>query len=157
MFSETVQRILANPTHLGPLEEFTHTGTAGVKGDGAYMQIWLKCRGQESGDSDRKMLSPAGAGAPLSADIIVLAAFQTFGCPSATACGSMICALITGREVEKAKLITAADLLLILGGLPEGKEFCTELAVNSLREAVGCGRISHKDTKTPRTAKDVES
>src|SRR5579862_7246094 len=156
MFSETVQRILANPAHIGPLEGFTHTGVSGVKGEGAYMEIWLEVRdrrwcsvfgigysddaladggGMEVShmrDGDREMR--AGVAAPT--DVIVRAAFRTFGCPSATAAGSMLCTLLTGMEVEKAKLITAADLLLVLGGLPEGKEFCAELAINSLREAL---------------------
>jgi nitrogen fixation NifU-like protein len=120
MFSDTVQQILANPTHIGPLEGATHCGTAGTPGEGPYMQIWLEIdEVDEVGEVK-----------------IMRAAFKTFGCPSATASGSMICRLLTGMAVEKAKLLTAADLLLILGGLPEGREFCAELCVEALREAL---------------------
>jgi len=115
MFSETVQRILANPSHLGPLEGTTHEGVAGVPGDGPYMRMWLAIEGET----------------------IRRAAFKTFGCPSATACGSMTATLLTGRTVEKARLLTASDLLLILGGLPEGKEFCADLAVAAVKDALG--------------------
>jgi NifU-like protein involved in Fe-S cluster formation len=161
MFSETVQRILANPTHLGPMEGATHCGLEGVPGEGAFMQIWLEVGGahREEGRVEREEWD-AGTGGSIEVAhsetgrqngctlpsslfpcgaVIVRAAFRTFGCPSATACGSMICTILTGRSVEKAMLLTAEDLLRILGGLPEGKEYCAGLAVSALRAALGSG------------------
>lgn len=135
MFSETVQFILANPAHIGPLEGATHCGVAGVPGDGPYMQLWLECREQGKREQERGKSGERDAPAADEA-VIVRAAFKTFGCPSATAAGSMMSALLTGMPVEKARLLTAADLLLVLGGLPEGREFCATLAIDSLTDAL---------------------
>jgi len=114
VYSETVQRILADPAHIGPLEGATHKGVAGTPGDGPYLILWLQ----------------------IESDTILRAAFKTFGCPAAVASGSMLATLVTGRPVEKAGLLTTEDLLRILGGLPEGREFCAELAVTALRDAL---------------------
>jgi len=123
MFSETAQRILANPTHIGPLESYTQQGVAGVAGEGPYMQIWLEvaCGRTEDGAA---------------AEVIETAAYKTFGCPSATVCGSMVCRLLTGMDAEKARLLTSADLIRILGGLPEGKEYCADLAIQAVADAL---------------------
>ena len=114
MFSETVRRILADPAHMGEFVGATHKGVAGVPGDGPYLILWLQ----------------------IVRDTIVRAAFQTYGCPSAVASGSMLATLITGRTVEKASLLTTEDLLLVLGGLPAGKEYCAELGINGLKSAL---------------------
>lgn len=47
----------------------------------------------------------------------------------------MVCELVTGRAVEKARLLTSQDLLLVLGGLPEGKEHFAGMAVAALGAA----------------------
>jgi len=117
MFSEIAQQILANPTHIGPLPDATHVGVAGVPGDGPYMQIWLVVENATIRD----------------------AAFKTFGCPSATACGCLTARILTGLKVEKALLLTAPDIIRILGGLPEGREFCADLAVTAMRNALEAG------------------
>ena len=33
---------MADPQWGGPLESFTHTGVAGVEGDGPHVQIWIR-------------------------------------------------------------------------------------------------------------------
>ena len=120
--AETVQRILANPAHIGPLENATHTGTAGVKGEGAYMQIWLEIRGEiERGRAD----APSSADSPSDGNkdhfaewmSVVRRCYRRRRFDLRLPLGNrlrqrLICTLITGREVERAKLITAADLLL---------------------------------------------
>lgn len=52
------------------------------------------------------------------------------------ASSSQIAELAAGRSVAQAALIEPADLLLILGGLPEGKEACADRAVSALRKAL---------------------
>lgn len=94
----------------------THEGTAGSPGDGPYMILQFDVA--ESGEVNG-------------------AAWQTYGCPSAVASGSMICELATGRSVEVILKLEAADLMRLLGGLPEGKERCADLAITALRKALG--------------------
>ena len=114
MYSEIVQRILADPAHIGELEGATHKGVAGAPGDGPYLILWLQIEG----------------------DTILCASFKTFGCPSAVASGSMTATLVTGRTVEKAALLTTEDLLRVLGGLPPGKEYTADLAIQALQNAL---------------------
>ena len=69
------------------------------------------------------------------AGVILRAAFRAFGCAAATAAGSITTVLLTGRTVEQALRLTAADIDLVLGGLPEGKEHCPRLAAEAVRNA----------------------
>lgn len=113
MLSEIALEHYRNPRNAGPMSDATHFGTAGCRGDGPYVEIWLKIDG----------------------DTIEKASYRTPGCPSSTAAASLLAQLATGRTAEQAKRITAADLLLILGGLPEGKQDYAERSVNALNAA----------------------
>src|SRR5579871_3971983 len=113
MFSAIVNDHVYNPRNVGPLETATHEGVAGVPGDGPY------------GPAIR------GGGGK-----IVRAAYQTYGCPGAIACGSMTAQVLTGRTIEQALRLEEKDLVLLLGGLPEGKEHCPQLAIQALRKAL---------------------
>lgn len=114
MFTPIVQDHFYNPRNVGPLPEATHQGTAGMPGDGPYMLLWFQV------DGDR----------------ILRAAYRTYPCPAATACGSMTAALATGRSVAQILQLTAEDLTRALGGLPEGKEHCPALAIQALARAL---------------------
>lgn len=114
MFSAIVLDHFHNPRNVGPLETATHQGVAGVPGDGPYMLFWLEIEDNS----------------------IVRAAYGTYGCPAAVASGSMVAALITGRSPEQASLLTREDLIRLLGGLPEGKEHCPQLAIQALTSAL---------------------
>jgi len=103
------------PRNVGPLAEATHVGRVGEQGSGPYMTLWFVLEG----------------------DRITRAAYQTYGCPSAIACGSMTATLLQGRTRDQALLLTAGDLVLVLGGIPEGKEHCAQMAVQAVRGALG--------------------
>ena len=115
MFSATVLEHFHNPRNVGPLEGATHEGIAGIPGDGPHMRLWLIVEG----------------------DRIKQAAYETYGCPAATASGSMLAAVVAGRTTEQALLITPEDLMKLLGGLPDGKQHCAELPIAALRSALG--------------------
>jgi len=85
-----------------------------VPGDGPYMLLWFE----------------------VSEGRIVRAAYKTYGCVAAIASGSITAALLTGLPVERALLLTAEDLLRVMGGLPEGKEHCTQLSVTAVANAL---------------------
>ena len=113
MMSELALRFVQSPLMRGPLEGATHFGESDPRGDGPYMQIWLTVEG----------------------DTITMAAYRSPGCPSSSACGGVLCALITGRELDRALSLTADDLLNVIGELPEGKGHYAERAIKALRLA----------------------
>jgi NifU-like protein involved in Fe-S cluster formation len=115
MESDFARRLLADPRFAGPLDGAAQVGTAGVPGDGPYVRIWIV----------------------LEAGMIARAAFQANGCPSMMACGVAVAALATGRGLEAALLLEPRDVETVLGGLPEGKGYCAQMAVAALYAAVG--------------------
>ncbi|MCW3100703.1 MAG: iscU [Chthonomonadaceae bacterium] len=115
MFSAIATEHIAVPRNVGPLEGATHQGIAGVPGEGPHMILWFEV---ENGCIRR-------------------AAYATYGCPAAVASGSITAALLTGRTVEQALLLTAEDIIRVLQGLPEGKEECAHLAATALQNAFG--------------------
>jgi nitrogen fixation NifU-like protein len=111
IFTEHVQR----PRNCGPLPRATSVGRFGSEGGGPYMTLWLV----------------------LESDRIVSAAYQTYGCPAAIACGSLTTELVKGRTIEEALRLEPEDLEVIFGGLPEGRGECARFAIHALREALG--------------------
>jgi len=99
----------------GAFEGATHYGVSGSPGDGPYVEIWLE----------------------ILQDKVARATWNTPGCPSSVAAASTICRLAIGRETEKLLLLTAAELTLVIGGLPEGKGHYADKAIVALRNAIG--------------------
>ncbi len=62
--------------------------------------------------------------------------FQTFGCPAAIACSSMITVLAKGKHIDQAEKLTKYDVANALGGLPERKMHCSNLGADCLRLAI---------------------
>lgn len=115
MLSEMALSHVHTPRNCGPLENATHYGQSGVPGEGPYVQMWLDVEN----------------------DTISKAAYKCNGCPSMIASSSVTAQILTGRTTAQALLLEPKDLILILGGLPDGKESCAEKAVAALRNAIG--------------------
>jgi len=62
--------------------------------------------------------------------------FESYGCASNIATGSIITELAKGKTLEEAKAITWNQAAEALGGLPPIKTHCSVLAVDGLRAAV---------------------
>lgn len=88
-------------------------GRSGIKGQGPFMYIFLEIEGVS----------------------VRNARFETYGCPSALRCGDWLTKWAVGRELSTLHVITPADLTIVVGGLPLGKEHCADMAVEALREA----------------------
>jgi len=114
VYSPIVLDHFHNPRNVGPLDGATHSGTAGSPGDGPHMIIELE----------------------VSDGMICGAAYQTYGCPAAVACGSIVAQIVQGRSVDTAAKITAEDVILLLGGLPEGKHHLAALCTSALTKAL---------------------
>lgn len=124
MWSETVSNLTANPRCMGTLETATHEGIAGTPGEGPYLILQL-----EIVDGQIKR-----------------AAFQCNGCPAAIACGSMTTLLMTGRTIAQAQRLTPEDILCVLRGLPEGKEYYASMAVEALYQAIEpCSKVADEE------------
>jgi len=63
---------------------------------------------------------------------------------SSVAAASLLCQLAGGKDVKWVNALRAQDLLVILGGLPEGKEKFASMAVSALQNAVSSKLIMEK-------------
>lgn len=114
VLSPVAQDHVARPRNAGKLECATHVGYGGTPGEGPYVVIWLEVE-------ENKILRTG---------------YQCNGCPSSTAVGSVATMLLTGRTLQQASLIEANDLLIVLGGLPEGKSYYADLAFQAIQQAI---------------------
>ena len=114
VYSAVVAEHANNPRCVGPLATATHLGSAGTPGEGHYFRVWLEMDGET----------------------IVRAAFQTYGCAVAIACGSVTCSLLAGRSREQTLILDSQDITRLVGGVPEGKEHCPQLVVAALALAL---------------------
>ena len=89
-------------------------GRSGTPGQGPFLALVLKV------EDDR----------------IVMAQFQTYGCPSAIACGRFLTEWLEGRLLEEAAAIGPAEIAAGVGGLPLGKEFTASLSIDALKDAL---------------------
>jgi metal-sulfur cluster biosynthetic enzyme len=62
--------------------------------------------------------------------------FESYGCASNIATGSIITEMVKGKTLEEAKLISWKQASEALGGLPPIKTHCSILAVDGLRAAI---------------------
>jgi nitrogen fixation NifU-like protein len=68
---------------------------------------------------------------------VVECAFQTDGCVTTVACGSVATELAAGKEfIEALGGVSAAEIIRALGGLPEDSVHCAQLAADTLRRAL---------------------
>lgn len=113
MLSAIAADHVQRPRNAGPLEGATHVGRAGVPGDGPYCVLHLIVR----------------------EGVIFKATYQTNGCPSSIAAASFLCQLAAGREVSRVLTLTDSELILAIGGLPDGKGDCATRAIAALKDA----------------------
>jgi nitrogen fixation NifU-like protein len=70
-------------------------------------------------------------------DRIAECSFQTDGCGTTVVCGSVATDLAAGKSLlEVLGAVTAAEILRVLGGLPDASVHCAQLAAETLRRAL---------------------
>jgi nitrogen fixation NifU-like protein len=68
--------------------------------------------------------------------IIQEAKFKCMGCAVAIACSSVATEMVLGKTVEDAYAISKISVADALGGIPELKMFCSNLAPEAIRNAI---------------------
>jgi len=69
-------------------------------------------------------------------DVIQDVKFKCMGCAVAIACSSMATEMILGKPVDQAYQITEQDVANALGGIPDYKMLCSNLAPKAIRQAI---------------------
>ena|GEM_PF-395391 len=105
-----------------------------------------KNRGKlESSDSSAKVVSPVcGDSSTMylkvknvdGKEIIEDIGFETMGCAVSVATSSMLTEMVKGKTLDEAMKVTKGEVIGALGGLPEVKVHCGELAIKSLQAAI---------------------
>lgn len=122
-YSEKVLDHFMNPKNRGKLDKPDAVATEGSPACGDQVTVYLKVDPQNL--------------------IIEDVRFQSYGCASNIATGSIITELAKGKTLEDAKKITWQDAADALDGLPPIKMHCSVLAVDTLRSAIKDYEISH--------------
>ena len=114
MYSEQVKDHYANPRNTGSIAE--PSGKALVKSpfDGDTVLITLH----------------------IESDLVKDVKFKCMGCAVAIACSSLATTMIQGKPVEEAYRITEESIAEALGGIPEYKMRCSNLAPAAIRQAI---------------------
>lgn len=87
------------------------TGSSGTQGQGPFITLFFEC------DDEGK---------------ITKSWFETYGCPSMIRCGDWVTKWAVGRQLSSLGVLEDKDLLLVVGGLPLGKEFCATMTVEAV-------------------------
>jgi nitrogen fixation protein NifU and related proteins len=81
--------------------------------------------------------------------------FQSYGCASNIATGSIITDMAMGKTIEEAKDITWKEAAEELDGLPPVKMHCSVLAVDTLRKAIKNYEVKHNLSEADKFDKDT--
>jgi nitrogen fixation NifU-like protein len=114
MYSEIVMEHFSNPRNVGEIEDADGIGKVGSPSCGDTMDIYIKVRD----------------------GVLTDLKFRTFGCAAAIASSSMMTEMAKGKTIEEVLEITRDDVADELGGLPEAKMHCSNLASDAIRAAI---------------------
>lgn len=115
-YSEKVMENFRNPRNVGRIEDADAKSVEGSPACGDMVAVYLKVDEQNKRIDDIK--------------------FESYGCASNIATGSIITELAKGKTLDEAKDITWKQASEALGGLPPIKTHCSVLAVDGLRAAI---------------------
>ena len=122
MYSEQVLAHYANPRNVGSVAD--PSGKAIVK---------------SSLDSDTVLITLR-----IENNIVREVKFKCMGCAVAIACSSMATEMVLGKPVDEAGQITEQQVADALGGIPEYKMRCSNLAPEAIRKAIEDWRTRHQ-------------
>ena len=115
-YSEIVMEHFRNPRNVGRIEDADAKSIEGSPACGDMVAVYLKVDPESLRIDDVK--------------------FESYGCASNIATGSIITEIAKGKTLDEAKTITWKQASEALGGLPPIKTHCSVLAVDGLRAAI---------------------
>ena len=116
VYSEKVIEHFRNPRNVGKIENPDGKSTEGSPACGDMVSVYISVDEKTHRITDIK--------------------FESYGCASNIATGSIITELAKGKTLEEAKNFTWKDASDALGGLPPIKAHCSVLAIDGLRAAI---------------------
>lgn len=136
-YSELVMEHFRHPRNVGRIEDADAKAVEGSPACGDMVAVYLKVDKETQRITDIK--------------------FESYGCASNIATGSIITELAKGKTLEEAKQITWQQAAEALGGLPPIKTHCSVLAVDGLRAAIQNYEERHGLVKerVPTTVEEV--
>ncbi len=114
-YNERILDHFRSPRNVGEIADADGVGHVGDPDCGDYVRMWIKV------DADQRL-----------SDV----KFRCRGCPAAVACASITTELATGKTLDEASEITDEVVGEALGGLPEDKRHCSNLAADALYRAI---------------------
>lgn len=115
-YSEKVMEHFRHPRNVGRIVNPDGKSTEGSPACGDMVSVYIKVDEKTQRIEDIK--------------------FESYGCASNIATGSIITELAKGKTLEEAKNISWKEASEALGGLPPVKAHCSVLAVDGLRAAI---------------------
>jgi len=137
-YSEIVMEHFKHPKNVGRMEDADAHATEGSPSCGDMVAVYLKVNEAEKRIDDIK--------------------FESYGCASNIATGSIITELAKGKTLDEAKDISWQEASEALGGLPPIKAHCSVLAVEGLRSAIQNYEERHGliTERVPTDLKEIE-
>ncbi len=115
MYNQKVLDIFRNPLNAGGLQGANGVAKVTSEKFGDVVRIYLKINESE---------------------VIENARFKAMGCVATIVISNVLCDLIKGKTLEEAKLVTAEDVVEILGQLPEEKVSLIGTVFEAFHDAV---------------------
>jgi nitrogen fixation NifU-like protein len=115
-YSETVLEHFRHPHNVGKIENADGKAIEGSPACGDMVSVYINVDPKTNTITDIK--------------------FESYGCASNIATGSIITELAKGKTLNEAKRITWRQASEALGGLPKIKAHCSVLAIEGLRSAI---------------------
>jgi nitrogen fixation NifU-like protein len=115
-YTDIVLEHFRHPRNVGKIENPDGKATEGSPACGDMVSVYIKVDSKTNTIADVK--------------------FESYGCASNIATGSIITELAKGKTLDEAKNITWKEASDALGGLPKIKAHCSVLAVEGLRSAI---------------------
>ena len=115
-YNDTVLEHFRNPRNVGCIDNPDGKATEGSPACGDMVSVYITVDPKTNVITDIK--------------------FESYGCASNIATGSIITEMAKGKTIEEAKKITWKEASDALGGLPPIKAHCSVLAVEGLRSAI---------------------
>jgi NifU-like protein involved in Fe-S cluster formation/metal-sulfur cluster biosynthetic enzyme len=115
-YSDTVLEHFRHPRNVGKIDNPDGKSMEGSPACGDMVAVYIKVNPDTKKIDDVK--------------------FESYGCASNIATGSIITELAKGKTLDEAKKITWKEASDALGGLPKIKAHCSVLAIEGLRSAI---------------------